>query len=73
MEKLSYVLIKAFVSRVLVRFYFFTATHVHLAGLPFLIFSRNRRYEIFMFFFQRIKIRLLCFRQLSLYLFLLSR
>ena len=73
MEKLSYVLTKAFVSRVLVRFYFFTATHVHLAGLPFLIFSRNRRYEIFMFFFQRIKIRLLCFRQLSLYLFLLSR
>ena len=68
MEKLSYVLIKAFVSRVLVRFYFFTATHFHLVGLAFLI--RHRRYEIFMFFFQRIEIRLLCFRQLSLFLFL---
>ena len=35
MEKLSYVLTKAFVSRVLVRFYFFTATHFTLLGSHF--------------------------------------
>ena len=32
MEEFSYVLTKGFVYRVLVRFYFVTAAHFHLAG-----------------------------------------
>ena len=50
-EELLYVITKNFVACAPVRFVF-TAAHFHLAGRQYFSFS-HRRYEIFMFFFQR--------------------